>query len=909
MKKNVEPKLQNSPVKEQEHDYPWVEPIDEFYHLIPKAKRIDQFDVKQQLEESVDNSQVYLHSSCAASTSIWHDLLRAEAKEMALHTYNKHGMTSATIVFECSLYLLLLDTKDNEIMDYNWINHASNYWVCDGILREYQEEKRWEIAGAVKQQMQLQSHSSTGLLSLHAKLQTPEYTKRWVSSVIDSDGGSEGVPTVNQDTSSFFLAFRTEPHHRIAPLSNNMFIHSQKLSVLKLCNCTFSFNSPPFRFCRSLRFLGLSNCKDFQIQENGEEQFAQELEFFDSLWVLDICSMDWDLTLSERIVQRMSRNMMEVNINRGRIWSSNLPWSWGQLGNIRKLRIIEHTHPWEISRLVSITYVFKLELLDLSGNKRLRFLPGLSGAATLNTLVLDGCVRLKHVGPADLPPSIVTFSLDAGSGKNNKKPKISRISMAGCKKLRNFRLRGFLPNLEELDLSDTSMETLDLTDEVVQVPHLRRVILLGCEHLRGVAWPKTGMPELMFLNIDIPGGQEFRETTHGTLVREKSSEGCCLARVAIVDIRSLQLFVLRGANQFCWNTSSFQLILCLTSAIKDNGRNYHAKKTGQYTGRQLVGSSLHRSLIPMTQVSYSDVSMDKININLDAITEPQHEPEDIHMEIGEGISDINVTSAHMVSVVIFFMNRVKSLHVHDNASIATITLMVLTAEGKGITWSDLKRFQISRCPKVDTVFHTNYATICFETLEEFSAYDLMMARCIWSRGEMNATTNNASFAKLRSMHLYSCPRLVFVLPLSWAASGSHLPSLEILHIVCCGELVQIFPVEANALTKISTGNPSGVPNFPNLKHIHLDDLPKLHTICEASRMFAPELETVRVRGCWGLKRIPATHGSRPVVVDCEKDWWEKLEWDGLEVGHHCSLFELHHSKYYRKALPRGSVLW
>nr|XP_051228491.1 uncharacterized protein LOC127345997 [Lolium perenne] len=73
-------------------------------------------------------------------------------------------------------------------------------------------------------------------------------------------------------------------------------------------------------------------------------------------------------------------------------------------------------------------------------------------------------------------------------------------------------------------------------------------------------------------------------------------------------------------------------------------------------------------------------------------------------------------------------------------------------------------------------------------------------------------------------------------------------------------------------------------------------------------MFAPKLEKVRLRGCWGLRRLPAIGQESHPVVDCEKDWWDKLEWDGLEAGHHPSLFEPCHSSYYKKPLPRVSVL-
>lgn len=187
----------------------------------------------------------------------------------------------------------------------------------------------------------------------------------------------------------------------------------------------------------------------------------------------------------------------------------------------------------------------------------------------------------------------------------------------------------------------------------------------------------------------------------------------------------------------------------------------------------------------------------------------------------------------------------------------------------------------------------------------------MMANCIWSRGRTFPSWDWKTFAKLRSIHLHYCPRLTFVLPLSWRTRTpySHLPSLETLHIVYCSELRQIFPVEAVALME----QPKGVLRFPKLKHIHLHDVPKLHEICEISRMVAPVLETIRVRGCWALKRIPAIDGSlrdqdNHPIVDCEKDWWEKLEWEGMNVGHDPSLFEPRHSMYYKKALPRCSLL-
>jgi hypothetical protein len=192
----------------------------------------------------------------------------------------------------------------------------------------------------------------------------------------------------------------------------------------------------------------------------------------------------------------METNIREIHIEKGRIWHKKLGWTWRHLGNIHKLRVIAPTSPWETESMDDFTDLVELELLDLTGNSTIQVLPSLSGATALSTLVLDGCTGLEHVGPESLPPSLETFSFNPG---RRKKDKMSRISMAACARLVNFRLGVYLPNLEELDLSNTSVKTLDLRDMVVQVPSLRQVILMGCKRLRAVLWPKKGMPKLMVL--------------------------------------------------------------------------------------------------------------------------------------------------------------------------------------------------------------------------------------------------------------------------------------------------------------------------------------------------------------------------------------------------------------------------
>jgi hypothetical protein len=47
---------------------------------------------------------------------------------------------------------------------------------------------------------------------------------------------------------------------------DNMFQHSHMLGVLKISRCAFSFSSPPFLCCHSLRFLCLEHCQDLRTR-------------------------------------------------------------------------------------------------------------------------------------------------------------------------------------------------------------------------------------------------------------------------------------------------------------------------------------------------------------------------------------------------------------------------------------------------------------------------------------------------------------------------------------------------------------------------------------------------------------------------------------------------------------------
>uniref|UniRef100_A0A8I6X7Z5 Disease resistance protein At4g27190-like leucine-rich repeats domain-containing protein n=2 Tax=Hordeum vulgare subsp. vulgare TaxID=112509 RepID=A0A8I6X7Z5_HORVV len=326
------------------------------------------------------------------------------------------------------------------------------------------------------------------------------------------------------------------------------------------------------------------------------------------------------------------------------------------------------------------------------------------------------------------------------------------------------------------------------------------------------------------------------------------------------------------------------------------------EKMGPGNSGQIMAPPRRMSLAPNTYNTYIDASIGNIITDHQYNNGMQFQPSGCHVEIGKGISNAKVESEQIIRATMFAMNNVESLHVHDNSSIIIVIPEYMTSiDGTALGWRHLKQCHVVRCPKLHTVFTPNYDRIYpFEEIETFWASDLLNVHCIWNKGRTFSGTDNTSFAKLKSIHLYSCPRLTFVLPLLMGIQGSYLSNLGSLHIVKCGDLKVVFPVHPDLK--------EDVLGFPRLKHIHLYELYKLQHICGV-KMHAPKLERVWLRGCWGLRRLPSVSLDRGPIVDCEKDWWEKLEWDGLEVGHHPSLFKPRHSSHYKKSLPRGSVLW
>ncbi|CAN6360846.1 unnamed protein product [Urochloa humidicola] len=266
------------------------------------------------------------------------------------------------------------------------------------------------------------------------------------------------------------------------------------------------------------------------------------------------------------------------------------------------------------------------------------------------------------------------------------------------------------------------------------------------------------------------------------------------------------------------------------------------------------------------------------------------------------------------------------LHVHHSMAITSIPG---PAPALGSRWRRLQWCRVEHCPKLECVFTApkiqgRDSVGLFPFLKTFWASRLPKARYIWNWNSRSVleSYNNGSFRNVTFLHVDFCPRLEHVLPLpiqrpmssynwGWSWNLSYLYSLETLEIVWCSDLKQVFPVYTDAESKYQQQQELAYMEFPCLKHIHLHELPMLKAFSTRWNMYAPKLETVKIRGCWSLRRLPVVgldlSRDYDVVCYCEKEWWDRLERDG-HPNHYPSLYQPIHSTYYKNNPLRGSVL-
>ncbi|XP_048536731.1 uncharacterized protein LOC125515321 [Triticum urartu] len=818
------------------------------------------------------------------------EALLEEAKEIVSYMCIPEPDMNHMIVEKCFHYVCALGSRSH--WSFKWENHASNYLVCDGIIQGQGDTSAWGIADALQRNMRLDWLLKSGddEIRRHLQCRLPD---RWVLLQHKKGKLPDEVGMVFSETTSYFVVpewnlFRY--YYSMVTLPNGIFqhSHSSKLRVLHLSYCSFSFESPPFLCCNQLRFLLLNVCENTPSDKHPSHN--EDVLCFQKLWVLHLSYTNWYRLLSEEMMNFMA-DLRELHVENVKGWGiSDLS---GRFPSLVKVHVEE-----------GFFATMKYHLADLSS------------ARFLKTVILVGCFNLKQVVPGVLPPSLESFTF-----KTQFNPvMIYSISFQGCSQLKSILLRGYLGSLEELDLSGTIVKTLDLREVTAQ--NLKCLILLACEKLCAILWPPAEHKRAKFL--EVLHISTIRSTSPGQASSRKpvAAMGSSSSPVATAKEQGIRRY---ASFDFKWYICTRDTrILRSLEPVKRYIEHSHvymemgsspttAATVGDSEAAQGIRSlrkpdnSLYaRGLFCQSDLQAGADNEGAISWMWDCPASPTPRAQDLYLhihdkqEVKRGLLQQKQSNTEGINVSAvfpgFIVNNARMLHVHDSSSVTCITC----PQPQGSCWRWLEWCRVERCPKLSTVFYTPQPSegdsFCYE-LATFWASELPKAChiCDWSEMHM------FSFVQIVLLHLDYCPRLIHALPLS--ESVDTLPHLDTLEIVCCGDLREVFALEPKQKHPRIIG-------CSKLRRIHLYELPSLQHIC-GSRMSAPNLETVKIRGCWSLRSLPAVSRSNEKLpsVDCEKDWWDNLEWDGVEANHHPSFYDHNHSSHYKAQQQRGTVLW
>uniref|UniRef100_A0A0E0J9H8 Disease resistance protein At4g27190-like leucine-rich repeats domain-containing protein n=1 Tax=Oryza nivara TaxID=4536 RepID=A0A0E0J9H8_ORYNI len=850
-------------------------------------------------------------------------VLHQEAEEVARYTGvpQSAGM-STELVKKCIMYQLMLRQQH---VDYtqHWDTHAANYWVCSGIIQtsdttsstSCHSSSPWEIAQALYNNLILE------FLTMDDYSSNPAAFAKAIQRALLR------VPSDFVDKSSFFFwtcdaignnkVDTTTACCRQKSLEAKMFQHRSAswLRVIHLFKCTFSFASPPFLSCSSLRFLLLDHCKDkhnlssapnsTSAGDTDKETGISSGACFQKLWVLDLSYTDWYWLLSVE-AQDLMVELRELNVKGVKHWSINhLP-----LGLLNLVKLQVTTEP--ITEDQHQSQVWKEDRVAAT------LFPNLSSCKIVKTIILDGCFELKRIDPHVLPPSLESFSFSSSSNDNDVhvSAKIESISFRGCTQLKSLLLRGLFQRLKQLDVSETCIKTLDLR-AMRGNWSLKELFLLGCKELRAILWPKQDV-SLEVLHIDTSS----TELDHATGVEESSSFSPVEFKWYI-SVRDRRLLRSLNDTEYTYPLDAPCIEISSPPASVATATTDGSELGGTISKRRPIAVSRAEQRWLMSTKSrrpaadnkklYADVDSTIQHLQLQATMNGnwmwpcKSEGSTSHYISLQDDKRMQTKPLSSPSLPGSICERASGLHVHDSLSIASIT----SHSNEARRWYNLEWCRVERCPNIEGVVFTPPSTgssRIFWYLKTFWASQLARARHIWdwsTRGQLHFEPDGESF-NLQVLHLDCCPRLIYVLPLYYGGPSYAYRWLETLEIVCCGDLKDVFRVDDNNQKLLVA-----TIEFEDLKHIHLHELPSLQRIC-GHRIVAPKLETIKIRGCWSLTRLPAvgldsTCKPKP-KVDCEKEWWDGLQWDGLENGHHPSLYVPTHSCYNKKKLPRGSML-
>ncbi|XP_022683957.1 uncharacterized protein LOC111255667 [Setaria italica] len=256
-------------------------------------KQDEEDDFKDLYHDSRDTVSELTHSQ-------FRSLLHEEAADIAARQSWMQSIDQ-TMVIECCLYELFLQYSFHSATELDWVSHAPNYWMCDGIIKgdgtrkisdTLHQEIRWELGDSFLGSSmfeKLMEDLKAPFLVINDDVSFFEKRPfRWICVTSKNLPIQEDTKAILERASSVFVALEKSDNPQGLP--NGLLTHCSNLSVLVLYYCAFNFISPPFLQCRGLRFLGLDHCTHDNTSEG--ENYTNWV-CLQSLWVLDLRYTEW----------------------------------------------------------------------------------------------------------------------------------------------------------------------------------------------------------------------------------------------------------------------------------------------------------------------------------------------------------------------------------------------------------------------------------------------------------------------------------------------------------------------------------------------------------------------------------------------------------------------------------------
>ncbi|GJN07276.1 hypothetical protein PR202_ga25095 [Eleusine coracana subsp. coracana] len=581
----------------------------------------------------------------------------------------------------------------------------------------------------------------------------------------------------------------------------------------------------------------------------------------------------------------------------------------GQLCNIHKLRLTKSNMD---EHEIPVFGMDKLELFEFSEN------------TCLSNLFIESCNNLESV--------IIYGSRD-----------LEAISLTGCAKLKNLFLSRSFQNLDFIGIAGAVVEILDLS--AMTAPNLRVLALHDCEKLCAILWPSPAEDKrniyLSKLFIDTKqkegsAADTWRPPSASDYWKRFSEETNFAWHVSIRDARILQS--LEPVKEYYGSEDAHVEISTISSPTHPC-----SDAAGTKDGRMSSSSGQHVQMKlkqPKDNAIYADVvvtlkdtstqqqeaaanegySGGALGVKWTCPVPPKVLSQGCYIHIEDPTRRVKSQTAS-ITLPGFICDGAKVLHVHDCLHVASILAVPLASA----TWNKLEWCRVERCPKLECVFipqldgpeGSNNHTGMFKKLMTTWVSHLLKARYIWKWSGTSPSWSlpgDDTFDDLILLHIDYCPRLIQVIysPLAFKSFNK----LETLEIMWCCDLNVAFQFY-NPRAPISEFRRRW---FFGLKHVHLHELPKLRNICNVgARIRMPKLKNIKIRGCWSLRTLPSIDpairdivpsasiigGENMVECDCEKEWWDRLEWVSEE---HARQYKPIHPRHYKKTMLRGSVL-